>query len=266
MSVDTRDTAQAAALAEICRRLDGIPLAIELAAARARLLPPIALLAHLDHPLDILTHGQRDHPTRHQTLRQTFDWSYDLLDDDDQRLFRHLGVFAGSFTLEQMARVCLVGSETPTTFFDCVDQLIESSLVRPAPKNSSGEIRLLLLEPIREYALEQLERSREADVARVRHALAYLELAERAAPEMNGPDQGAWLERLERDDGNLRVALRSLIDRGDVEGGLRFSAALSWFWWVRGHAREGLDQLREVLALHSVVPDNSSLAVLARRH
>ena len=138
--------------------------------------------------------------------------------------------------------------------------LIESSLVRPAPKNSSGEIRLLLLEPIREYALEQLERSREADVARVRHALAYLELAERAAPEMNGPDQGAWLERLERDDGNLRVALRSLIDRGDVEGGLRFSAALSWFWWVRGHAREGLDQLREVLALHSVVPDNSSLA------
>jgi non-specific serine/threonine protein kinase len=253
-------------LADICRRLEGIPLAIELAAARARLFPPRALLDRLRHPLELLTGGPRDTPARHQAIRKTFDWSYDLLADSDQRLFRNLGVFLGGCTVEAAARVTVAATAADVEFVDALERLLESSLVRRSASAPAGkEPRLVLLEPVREYALERLDASGEADDVRQRHAIVYLELAELADLELKGPRQGEWIARLEREHGNLRLALRWFIECGDVARSLRMAAALSWFWWVRGYGREGLERFSEVLSLPSPEPPNGSLAMVRAR-
>jgi predicted ATPase len=177
----------AATIAEICHRLDGLPLAIELAAARVKLLDPDALLARLDHPLHLLTNGPRDLPARQQTMRATIDWSYNLLNVDEQRLFRRLGVFVGGCTLEAVEAVC-GDKETTTYVLDGLTALTDKSLLRQ-DQGTDGAPRFVMLETIHEYALEQLAASGEDVLLRQRHAAYYLALAEMAEPQLRGSDQ-----------------------------------------------------------------------------
>jgi predicted ATPase/class 3 adenylate cyclase/Tfp pilus assembly protein PilF len=237
--------ATAPAVAEICMRLDGLPLAIELAAARVKLLAPPALLARLTKRLPLLTGGARDLPARHRTLRGTIAWSYDLLDPAEQALFRRLGVFVGGWTLEAAEVVC-GGNEGDV--LDLLGVLLDKSLVR-VEAQGVGEDRYSLLETIREYALERLEGSGEASELRRAHAEHYLALAEDAGPMLKGPDQAAWLERLEREHDNLRAALGFLWASGDGERALRLAGALGRFWDLQGHWSEGRRRLNDLLAL-----------------
>lgn len=232
----------AAAVAEICIGLDGLPLAIELAAARVKLFPPPAMLTRLENRLTWLTGGARDVPARQQTLRATIDWSYSLLDSDEQTLFSQLAVFAGGCTLEAAAAV--VGS----IVLDGLASLVEKSLLRRV-EGVEGEPRFLMLETIREYAWERLVAAQEAETVRRQHAGYYLALAEAAAPELARARQEAWLDRLEQEHGNLRVALELALADGEVEIAARFGAALYRFWWVRGHLSEGRVWVDWVLAL-----------------
>jgi predicted ATPase len=207
------DNANAPAVAEICVRLDGLPLAIELAAARLKLLPPQAMLARLGRRLELLRGGPRDMPDRHQTLRQVIAWSYDLLEADEQALFRRLAVFARGCTLEAAETVCQPGHDPMTDpgptleVLDGVASLLDKSLLRQA-EQASGEPRFRMLETIREYGLECLTASGEEPAVRRAHADYYLALAEAAEPALTGPDQATWLERLEAEHDNLRAALR----------------------------------------------------------
>ena len=237
----------APAVAEICARLDGLPLAIELAAARIRVLPPRAMLARMGDRLKLLTGGARDLSARQQTLRGTIAWSYDLLDEAERALFRRLAVFVGG-TLDAAAPVCDPLRDLGCDVLDCLGSLVDQSLVR-LEGQESGEPRFSMLDTIREFAREQLAASGEqADVAG-RYAEFFAAFAERADPELIGPEQLAWHARLEREHGNFRAILQSSIERGDAEVGLRLGGALWRFWDVRSHAREGLDLLARVLAL-----------------
>ncbi len=240
----------APAVAEICRRVDGLPLAIELAAARVRLLAPQALLDRLERRLPLLTGGARDLPARQQTLRNAIAWSYDLLAPAEQALFRRLGVFVGGFTLEAAEAVCQVEARLDT--LDSLGSLMEHSLLRSA-EALDGEPRFGMLETIREYALEQLETSGEASEVRRRHAEFYLALAEHAEPRIrSGREQREWLARLEVEHDNLREALdRSLAAASGVETALRLAGTLRWFWWTRGHLTEGRNWLERALAAGS---------------
>ena len=255
------------AIAEICVRLDGLPLAIELAAARVKVLPPQTLLARLGHRLDILTGGGRDAPARQQTLRNTLDWSYDLLDVQEQRLFRRLSIFVGGCTLEAIESVCSTFHEGTFHVLDGVASLIDMSLLRQT-ESEGEERRLVMMEAIREYGLEALVARGEAESARQAHAMYYLQLAEEAEPGLLGPQQALWSERLEREYDNLRAALEWLIAQaedneagqsiGDVkEMALRLVGALSWFWWARGHLTEGRDFLERTLAVSEDVEASS---------
>jgi len=248
-------------LAAICRRLDGLPLAIELAAARVRHLPPAALLARLEAPpggLPLLTGGTRDAPPRHRTLRATIAWSDGLLPPAAQALFRCLGVFAGGFTLEAAQAVgAATGGLAPagSDALEGISALVDASLVEQiaaAPAGGEGDTggaRYRLLETIREYALERLQERGELAAARTRHAAYALALAEAAAPELEGPRQLAWLDRLETERDNLRAALRwSQTAGGSAEVGLRLAAALRNFWRFRGRHREGRAWLEAALA------------------
>src|SRR5947207_2111501 len=192
--------ATAPAVAEICARLDGLPLAIELAAARIKLLPPPALLARLGQRLAVLTSGGRDAPARQQTLRKTIEWSYQLLDAEEQRLFRRLSVFVGGCTLEAIEAVCgtLDKSIGVERVLDGVGSLIDKSLLQQTEQEGE-EPRLLMLETIWEYALEALSATGELETAQQAHAAYYLALAEQAEPELEGPRQARWFERLERE-------------------------------------------------------------------
>jgi predicted ATPase/DNA-binding SARP family transcriptional activator len=237
------DGANAAAVAEICRRLDGLPLAIELAAARVRLLPPPELLVQLEHPLTVLTGGPRDAPARQRTLRATIAWSHDLLTRQEQELFARLSVFAGGCTLE--AADWVGGSSSDT--LDMLASLVDQSLVRQTA-GPDGAARLGMLETIREYARERLEFSGEAEAARRRHAAFFLSLAGEAAPELSGPDQAAWMDRLEIEHNNLRQALTTYHEHDEGEDELRLAAALWRFWWQRGFLHEGRQRLEQALA------------------
>lgn len=228
-------------IAAICRRLDGLPLAIELAAARVRLLPPWDILARLDRPLALLTGGPRDAPDRQRTLRATIAWSHDLLTWEEQDLFARLSVFVGGFTLEAVERIV----DDPAAL-DLVTSLVEQSLVRRTA--ATGASRLTMLETIREYARERLEFSDDADVVRHRHARYMLELAGAAARELSGADQGAWLNRLESEQDNLRAALHAWRELGEASNALRLAAALWHFWWQRGYLTEGRFWLEATLA------------------
>jgi predicted ATPase/transcriptional regulator with XRE-family HTH domain len=232
--------ANAAAIAEICARLDGLPLAIELAATRIAVLSPEALLARLSGRLKLLTGGARDVDERQQTMRATLAWSEDLLGPEEQRLFRRLAVFVGGCTLEAAEAVCIApeGAEPlGVDLLDSVESLVEQSLVQR--REEGGETRFGMLHVIREFALERLEASGEGEALRRAHAAHFLALVEQAEPELTRPEAAIWLDRLEREHDNLRAALAWAQEQGEAERGLRLVAALFRFWWARGHLREG---------------------------
>jgi predicted ATPase/DNA-binding NarL/FixJ family response regulator/Tfp pilus assembly protein PilF len=233
----------ATAVAEICRRLDGLPLAIELAAVRSKALPPAAMLARMERRLPLLTGGARDVPRRQQTLHDAIAWSYDLLSPGEQALLRRVAVFAGSFTLEAAEAVA-----EQTEAIDDIVALVDHSLLNPAP-GIDFVARYHLLETIREYALTRSIEEGEADHVRRQHASFFLALAEDAAKHLHGPDQAIWLDRLEQDHHNLRAALRWAIEQGERGTALRLCVALWWYWLVRGHFSEGRELLAGALAL-----------------
>ncbi|MBV9280105.1 MAG: tetratricopeptide repeat protein [Chloroflexi bacterium] len=240
----------AGAVVEICRRLDGLPLAIELAASRSRLLPPRALLAQLSGRLGLLTGGARDAPDRHRTLRGAIEWSYTLLDEGERGLFARLSVFAGGCTLTAAEAVCQAGGDLSYEVLDGLSSLVDRSLLRAEEQEMPGgytEPRFAMLETIREYALEWLATGGEAEALRRGHAAYFLALAEEAEPHLLGPAQVAWLARLEADLDNLRAAMRWALDGGDRAIGLRLAAALWRFWYARGHLSEGRRWLERLL-------------------
>jgi predicted ATPase/DNA-binding CsgD family transcriptional regulator len=245
-------SANAPAVAEICARLDGLPLAIELAAAQVRLLPPQALLARLGSRLKLLVGGARDLPARQQTLRGTIDWSYGLLDPGEQMLFARLAVFVGACSLEAAGAVCDAGGDLPIDVLEGLASLVDKSLLRQ--EEAEGEPSFGMLETIREYATERLEAGGDAEMLRRRHAERYLALIERAEPGLTGPQQGAWLERLEREHDNLRAALGWALERDEAELGLRFAGALGRFWEVHGHLSEGQGWLEKALSRWTGAP------------
>ncbi len=240
--------ASAPAVAEICTRLDGLPLAIELAATRIKLLPPPALLARLDRRLAVLTSGVRDAPARQQTLRRTIDWSYQLLDAGEQRLFRRLSVFAGGCTLQALEEIsAALDTQTPTvSALDGVASLIDKSLLRQI-EQEAAEPRLVMLETIREYGQEALEASGEAEATHQAHAAYYQALAEAAKQTWNGPQQAMWFTRLEQEHDNLRAAMNWLLEQREAELALQMGTALWWFWYAQEHLHEGWNVLERAL-------------------
>lgn len=233
-------TGNAQPVAEICKALDGLPLAIELAATRVGVLPPAALLERLDRRLRLLKGGARDAPERQRTIRATIDWSYDLLEPQEQRLFVRLAVFAGGCTLESAERICGDGLDV----VDGLASLTDSGLARV--EGTDEEPRFVTLETIREYAVERLEKSGEGDELRRRHGEHFLALAEEAEPNLRG-SPGRWLERLDREHDNLRAALDWFEASGEREHALRLAGALWRFWYLRGLLAEGGRRLESVL-------------------
>ncbi len=248
----------AQAIAEICIRLDGLPLAIELAAARVKLLSPHALLARLGKRLQLLTSGVRDAPIRQQTLRQTIQWSYDLLSAEEQQFFQHLSVFVGGCTLEA-AEAVVQGTRhgALVSHLDGVKEassLIDQSLLEPTALEGH-EPRLTMLETIREYGLEMLTASGQMEETRCAHATYYLQLAEEAEPHLKGKRQVEWLGRLEREHANLREALTWLLTEQETEKALRLCSALGRFWDLRGYWSEGREWFSAAFALsHADTP------------
>ena len=259
--------ANAVALAKICARLDGIPLAIELAAARVKLLSPEVLLPRLSRSLHVLTRGLSTLPERQQTLRSTIQWSYDLLDAGEQHLFRLLSVFAGGFSLEiaESFFAIIVEGEVNSPFdaldaLDGLDSLIDKSLLQPAlALDDTGEARLEMLETIREYGRERLLEEGEMELARAAHAECYLRFAEQAAQQLTGQQQAVWLERLDREYGNLQAAMEWMLAddssplpqqkmRNRKAMALRLVNALGWFWLTRGYLGEGWRFAEQALA------------------
>jgi predicted ATPase/DNA-binding SARP family transcriptional activator len=251
-------------VAALCRHLDGLPLAIELAAARSRVLPPQALLERLDAAgsgrLSILSGGARDLPARQQTIRDTIQWSYDLLDPGEQALFRQLSVFVGGWTLA--AAEAVVGLEPFTgSMLDGLGSLVDKNLIvqrRLTTGPDAGTPRFGMLETIRELGLEWLTESGDLQLLRDRHAAWWVAFAEQAAPHLEEADQALWLARLERDDANIRAALDWLRERRNVELGLRFVKALSQHWFIRGRLAEGAEQALNVAHL----PESSRFPTL----
>jgi len=246
----------AAAVAEVCHRLDGLPLAIELAAARTRSLPPRAMLQRMDRRLPLLTGGARDLPARQQTLRGAIAWSYDLLEPAEQMLFRRLAVFRGC-TLEAAETVCAGEPPRPgtasvalplldTDVLDGLESLVDKNLIRQ-DEGVDGQPWYVMLETIREYALERLEESGEAQTLQRRLILAATQLAESAEYELYGPRQSSWFARLEQEHDNARSSLSWCEEHGYAQPAFRLVIALWWFWSARGHLREGRERLASVL-------------------
>jgi len=245
----------ASAVAAICARLDGLPLAIELVAARLRLLPPQALLGRLGS-LDAMQGGPGDLPARQRTLRGAIAWSYDMLDPSGRRLFERLGVFVDGASLGAVEAVC--GPEEGSDVLSGLAGLVDQSLVRQ--EAVADEPRFAMLLTIRDFALERLRASGEADEICARHARFYLELAEASAPGLTGPDQRRLLDRLELEVGNQRAALSWVIERAQTETGLRLGFALWRFWQMRGLLTEGLAWLDRLLSLPDVEAYPEALA------
>jgi predicted ATPase/DNA-binding CsgD family transcriptional regulator len=250
------DEQNAAAVAEIVRRLDGLPLAIELAAARVRLLSPEAIAARLEHSLGLLTGGSRDLPDRQQTLRATIEWSYDLLGDEARKLLAACSVFRGGVPLEMVEPVC-ARAGAGVAVLDGLQELVDQSLLRPL--RPSGAPRYLMLETIREFAAERLNGTPQAARLRGAHAAAFLALAQEAARPMTGRGQQDWLERLDVEHNNLRAALDWYCQE-DPRAALRLGVAMSWFWSLHGHYTEGRQRLRTLLGL---IPDENRVRVRA---
>jgi predicted ATPase len=256
--------ANAPAVAAICARLDGLPLAIELAAAWVPLFPPAALLARLERPLPLLTRGPRDVAARQQTIRNTIEWSYHLLDAGEQTLFARLGVFVGGCTLEAAEGVCNADHNLPVEMLDGLAALVDKSLLKQAG-GAAGEPRFTMLETIREYALERLTASGETEALRRRHAAYFLALAEMAEPHLSGRNQVAWSARLEQEHYNLRAVFawsRSAED--DAAIGMRLAGALYWFWMIHSHFSEARIWLDDMLDRpNAAVPAAYAKALLA---
>src|SRR6266516_2938208 len=245
----------ASAVAEICVQLDGLPLAIELAAARVKLLPPQALLARLSRRFEVLTSKARSLPVRQQTLRNTLKWSYDLLDAQEQRLFRRLAVLVGRWTLEAVEAVCYDTQQGGTSVLDGVASLLDKSLLLQVEEDRE-EPRFFMLTTVREYGLECLHESGEAEHIQRAHARYFLALAEEAETQYWGAQATAVLERLEREFKDLRAALSWLVESGEIELALRLGAALWWFWYARGHLSEGRQWLERALSRSAGVEDS----------
>jgi predicted ATPase/transcriptional regulator with XRE-family HTH domain len=261
------DAETARAVAEICRRLDGLPLAIELAAARVRLLPPAALLARLDRRLPVLAGGPHDLPARQKTMRDAIAWSYELLNEPEQALFRRMCVFAGGCTLDAAEVICADSGDRPAVL-DGLASLAANSLlqVQEAAAAAGAGLppaapRVTMLETIREYGTELMSARSEAAEIRQRHAAYYLALAEQAGPALTGPEAAAWLARLDTEHDNLRAALRWARDADDGATVLRLAAALWPFWGQRGHLSEGRRWLTEGLGRSAGAPVAASVRI-----
>jgi predicted ATPase/class 3 adenylate cyclase len=237
----------ATAVVGICTRLEGIPLALELAAARARLFEPHEILDRLDRCLSFLAGGRHLTP-RQRTLRGAIDWSYELLSEPEQALFRRLSVFAGGCTLEAVEAVC-DQQEPELDAVDGLSSLHDKSLIRRV--EAAAELRMTMLEMIREYAHERLEASGEASEIRARHAAFFLSLAERVGGHLQGPEQQRWLDTLDQELDNFRAVIRRSIESKQAETGLRLAAALTMFWVFRNHGKEGRRHVAELLALRA---------------
>ncbi len=236
----------AQAVMRVCTRLDGIPLPIELAAARVKMFPPEEIARRLDDQFRLLTGGSRTALPRHQTLRAAMDWSYDLLPEKERALLRQLSVFAGGWTLEA-AEVIGTGQEIATIeVLDLLTRLVDKSLV--SVDEHEGKARYRFLETVRQYGQDRLVERGEADTVRERHRDFFLALAEQAVPHLRGPEQLAWLNRLEAEHDNLRAALEWSQGRGDAASGLRLAGAMWLFWRIRSHFREGRKWLEAALA------------------
>ncbi|HKF38113.1 MAG TPA: protein kinase, partial [Ktedonobacteraceae bacterium] len=236
----------AAVIAEICARLEGLPFAIELAAGRSKVLSLQALLSRLEHGLEVLSGGKQDAAAHQQTLRNTIAWSYDLLSGEEQLLFRRLSVFEGAFSLEAAEAVATALGGMTIPVLDAVASLIDKSLLKQREREGA-ESCLCLLGLVREYGLERLTAVGELEHARDAHARYYLALSEKAEPALQGAEQAFWLEQLEHQHHNLQAALLWLLQRGQLEETLRLAAALERYWLMRGHASEGHSFLEQAL-------------------
>jgi non-specific serine/threonine protein kinase len=243
------DEQNAPLIAKICRRLEGLPLAIELAAARLSALTLAQLEAALADPLRLLASGSRAVSPRQRTLRATLDWSYALLSEPERALLRRLSAFVGGGTLAAIESVVPGSGLQREQVWDLLFQLVEKSLVVTDASDTDGRYRLL--ETVRQYAAERLAEAGEVEALRARHAACYLALAEEAEPTLRGPEQSVWFARLEHEHHNLRVALAWYLERRDAQGGLRLAGALWWFWYMHAHYREGGEWLTRFLALAS---------------
>lgn len=239
-------------VAEICRRLDGIPLAIELAAARVSVLTPAQILARLDDRLRLLTHGSRSALPRHRTLRAALDWSVDLLPQSERTLLRRLSVFRGGCTLEAAEHVCTGGEVAPERVLDLLGRLVAKSLV--VADTGGAEARYRLLETVHHHGKEALCETGEERPLHRRHAAWCAELAERAEPELTGLHQRRWHERLDAEHDNLRAALRWAVPAGEAELALRLAGSLTMFWRVRGRPSEGVELLTDALSIGGEAP------------
>jgi predicted ATPase/Tfp pilus assembly protein PilF len=258
----------ASAIAAICARLDGLPLALELAAARLDMLSPASVLARLERPLDLLTDGPPDLPPRQQTLRAALAWSYSLLEPRDQPLFRCLGAFSGSASLDALVAVygtCVDNTTSheprllpPSTgiggedLFAPLTRLVRSGLVSRAEEPEEDALRVGLLDTVRDYAHEQLQAAGECEAMARSHACHFTALAEEAEPQMRGAAQALWLRRLDRDHANFLTALRWSLGQPELELALRLAGALGRYWWIRGYLHEGLRWLEQALAVSQV--------------
>jgi tetratricopeptide (TPR) repeat protein len=247
----------APAVAEICARLDGLPLAIELAAARIKLFPPRALLARLSSRLTLLIGGAKDRPSRQQTLRNAIEWSYSLLSEEEQTLLARLSVFAGGCTFEAAEAVC--NPEGELDLLDGMDSLVDKSLLR---QEGETEPRFAMLETVREYVAEKLDGRGEGEMVRAAHAEYFLHLVEEAEPALAGPERGRLISQLATEHDNLRTALERSRDHRDGAILLRLAAALFPFWLARCHYGEGLRWLHEALALSGPDPTPARAKVL----
>ncbi len=246
---------------QVCHRLDGMPLAIELAAARVRVLTVEQIAARLDDRFRLLTGGSRTVLPRHQTLQAAMDWSYDLLSGPERALLRRLSVFAGGWTLEAAEAICPGDGIEATAILELLTSLVDKSLV--LVETRTGEARYGLLETIRQYSRTRQGTSGEAATAQRRHRDWYLALAERAEAELRGPGQEAWLERLEAEHDNLRAALEwSAAQPPDTDAEMRLAGALRWFWFIRGYWSEGRRRLEAALARRGEAPSPALVRAL----
>jgi predicted ATPase len=255
----TLTSENARAIAEICNRLDGLPLAIELAAARVKTLPPSAMLGRMEKRLQILTGGARDLPARQQTLRGAIAWSHDLLGEAEQRLFRRLSVFIGGSTFEASEAVADTKQDLGVDIIDGIESLVNKSLLQLS-EQPDGEARLMMMETIREYGLERLIESGEDTAVRKAHAAYYLVVAEEAANALAGVDQPIWLDRLDRDRDNVRAALDWLLRTKNADWGLRLASALLRYWELRELFSEGRQRLSALLALPGAAAPSAARA------
>jgi len=252
----------AQAVMQICQGLDGIPLAIELAAARVRVLSAEQIAERLEDSLTLLTAGGRTAVRRHRTLRGTLEWSHELLSEPEQKLFGRLSVFAGGWTLEAAEAVGAGEGIDKGDVLDLVSRLVNKSLVVAEAAKQEGALRYRMLDPVRQYARERLEERGEGDTVRSRHAASFLALAERAGPELRGPRQVMWLKRLHTERDNVRAAMAWLLEKGESERAARLGWALWLFWWMHGHFTEGRRWMEETLAKGDTMPPSSRAKAL----